>query len=137
MATEFFSAPVTSDMSGQTPQTMRAWIEREFTLDGVLAAGGGSAGAPPFSAIASGEFVLAHDENVWRCLAETLENLRAHGAPTREMLWGFENAVLCTIRRDDGAWLGVFTAPRLGDESALAVRAKLDAFKQQNFAAPV
>ena len=116
---------------------MRAWVEREFALDGVLAAGGGSAGAPVFSAFASGEFVLAHNEEIWRCLAETLENLRTHGAPSREMLWGFENAVLCTIRRDDGAWLGVFTAPDLGDESALAVRAKLDAFKQQEFVAPV
>jgi len=115
---------------------MRAWVEREFALDGVLAAGGGSADAAVFSAFASGEFVLAHNKDVWKHLAETLESLRTHGAPTREMLWGFENAVLCTIRRDDGAWLGVFTAPHLGDESALAVRTKLDAFKQQNFAAP-
>ena len=115
---------------------MRAWLEREFALEGVLAAGGGSADASVFSACASGEFVLAHNEEIWRCLAETLEILRTHGAPSREMLWSFENAVLCTIRRDDGAWLGVFTAPDLGDESALAVRARLDAFLQQNFAPP-
>ena len=123
-------------MSDQPAPMMRAWIEREFALEGVLAAGGGNAGAAVFSAFASGEFVLAHNQEIWRCLAETLDNLRTHGAPTREMLWAFEHAVLCTIRRDDGAWLGVFTAPRLGDESALALRAKLDAFKQQNFATP-
>jgi hypothetical protein len=108
-------------------------MEREFVISGVLAAGGGNLGGTVFSALAEGEFVLAHNEEIWRCVAGALDSLRAHGGATREMLWEFEQAILCTVRRDDGLWIGVFTAPHLSDESALAVRAKLDAFKQYDF----
>jgi len=112
---------------------MRSWIEREFALDGVLAAGGGGIDGRVFSAFAAGEFVLAHNDEIWRCLAVTVEKLRSLGVPTGEMVWGFEQALLCTIRREDGAWLGVFTSPQLRDESALTLRGRLDAFKQHDF----
>jgi len=112
---------------------MRSWIEREFALDGVLAAGGGGRDGKIFSAFASGEFVLAHNEEVWRCIAETISRLHVTGAPIGELFWGFENALLCTLQRDDGSWLGVFTAPQMRDESALVLRTKLDAFRQQQF----
>lgn len=128
--------PMMSDMADDMKKNMQLWFEREFALDGVLAAGGGVSATSVFSAFASGEFVLAHNEAVWRSIGETVQVVSAHGSPTAEMLWGFEQAVLCTIRRPDGAWLGVITEPQLRDDSALALRAKLDAFKQQNFAAP-
>ena len=112
---------------------MKAWIEHEFILDGVLAAGGGCDTASGFSAFANGELVMAHHDEVWRGVAASLARLHTTGAPVGELLWGFEHAVLCTVQRDDGAWLGVFTLPKLSDESALALRAKLDEFKQQPF----
>jgi hypothetical protein len=120
-------------MPENIPSGLRPWLEREFAIEGVLAAGGGSLGGTVFSAFAHGEFVLAHDQELWRCLAAALDGLRTHGGTTREMLWGFERAVLCTVRRDDGLWIGVLTIPHLGDESALALRSKLDAFKQHEF----
>ena len=119
-------------MSTSRNSAMRSWIERELAIDGVLAAGGGSDGLV-FSAFASGELVLAHNEEIWRCIAETIARLHAKGAPIGELFWGFEHAVLCTIQREDGAWLGVFTVPQLGDASALVLRTKLDAFRQQQF----
>lgn len=119
-------------MSAPAQQSMRSWMEQELSIDGVLAAGGG-VGGQSFSAFASGELVLAHNEEIWRRIAEAIARLHAQGAPIGELLWGFEHALLCTIQRDDGAWLGVFTVPHLGDESALALRIKLDAFRQQQF----
>lgn len=108
---------------------MQQWIERELALDGVLAAGGGADLSNGFSSIATGELVLAGDAEVWRLIANAVARLQASGMPVEELLWGFEQAVLCTVQRGDGAWLGVFTAPKLKDASALALRAKLDAFK--------
>jgi hypothetical protein len=122
-----------SDMA-DVKKNMQSWFEREFALDGVLAAGGGLTATSVFAAFAAGEFVLASNEEVWRSIGEAVQAVSAQGAPTGEMLWGFERAVLCTIQRPDGAWLGVITEPQLRDDSALALRAKLDAFKQQNFA---
>jgi hypothetical protein len=120
-------------MADSLPATMRAWVERELAIEGIFAAGGGNLGGNVFSAFAHGDLALALGEEVWRCLMEALDNLRTHGGATREMLWGFESGILCTLRRDDGLWLGVFTGPRLSDESALALRAKLDAFKVEPF----
>ena len=114
---------------------MRSWVEREFALDGVLAAGGGLASGSVFAACASGEFVLAQNEEVWKSLAVALQKLQTQSLPTGEMLWAFEEAMLCTVQREDGAWLGVFTSKLLHDESALALRSSLDAFKQQDFGA--
>jgi hypothetical protein len=115
------------------PRAMKSWMEKEFALDGVLAAGGGMDLDSGFSALATGELVLAADDEVWRAVAATLHGLHASGAVVDELLWGFENAVLCTIKRNDGAWLGVFSAPKLSDDSAFALRARLDAFKEQAF----
>ena len=112
---------------------MKTWIEREFILDGVLAAGGGCDTASAFSAFATGELVMAHHDEVWQGVAVSIARLHTTGASVGELLWGFEHAVLCTVQRDDGAWLGVFTVPKLRDESALTLRAKLDEFKQQTF----
>lgn len=113
--------------------SMKSWVEREFAFDGVLAAGGGTNLASGFSALAAGELVLAGDDEVWRTLAATLRELQASGAIVEELLWSFEHAILCTVLRADGAWLGVFSTPKLSDDSALALRAKLDAFKEQQF----
>ncbi len=121
------------DMPDRVKSNMQSWFEREFALDGVLAAGGGTSANSFFAAFAAGEFVLASNEEIWRSIGETVQSVSAHGVPTGEMLWGFERAVLCTIQRPDGAWLGVITEPDLRDDSALALRAKLDAFKQQDF----
>src|SRR3954463_13277878 len=120
-------------MNAPDLKTMRAWIERELVIDGVLAAGGGGGEELVFSAVASGELVLAHNEEIWHCIADTVAKLRSTGAPVGELFWGFEQAMLCTVQRDDGAWLGVFTVSQLPDESALALRTKLDAFRQQPF----
>lgn len=114
-------------------RAMQSWMEREFALNGVLAAGGGVDLSSGFSALATGELVMAGDDEVWRALAATLRGLNASGAVVDELLWGFEHAILCTVQRKDGAWLGVFSAPKLSDDSALALRAKLDAFKEQAF----
>lgn len=111
-------------------RALKQWMEREFALDGVLAAGGGTDLSSGFSAIATGELVLAADDQVWRTIAANLANIQSTGLPPGELLWGFENAILCTVQRADGAWVGVFTAPRLKDSAAMAVRAKLDAFKE-------
>jgi hypothetical protein len=112
---------------------MQTWIQREFAIDGVLAAGGGRDLAQGFSSLATGELVLAGDAEVWRAIANAVARLQATGMPVEELLWGFEQAVLCTVQRADGAWLGVFTVPKLKDASALALRAKLDAFKAREF----
>lgn len=112
---------------------MQSWIEREFALIGVLAAGGGCSDGTVFSSFASGEMVMAGNEDVWRGVAEAVASLQSKGASAGELLWGFEHAVLCTVQRDDGAWLGVFTVPNLKDEPALVLRSKLDAFRQQQF----
>ena len=111
---------------------LRLWIEREFAHEGVLAVGGGH-GASAFPVYATGEWLAAQNDEVWRQVAAMIASLRAKGAPVGELLWGFEHAILCTMHRDDGLWLGVFTAPRLGDEAALALRAKLDAFREEKF----
>ncbi len=121
------------DMDDAKKTNMQSWFEQEFALDGVLAAGGGVSPTEVFAAFAAGEFVLASNEEVWRSIGESVQSVSAHGSPTGEMLWGFERALLCTIRRPDGAWLGVITEPQLRDDSALALRTKLDAFKQQDF----
>ncbi|HWN96922.1 MAG TPA: hypothetical protein VNT99_17975, partial [Methylomirabilota bacterium] len=102
-------------MNKNQPTTMQAWIEREFAICGVLAAGGGRRDGHVFSSFASGELVLAGNEDVWRGVAETVAVLQSKGAPAGELLWGFEHAVLCTVQRDDGVWLGVFTVPNLKD----------------------
>lgn len=112
---------------------MQSWMEREFALEGVLAVGGGADLSSGFSALATGELVLAGDEEVWRSIAATMRGLHDSGAVVEELLWGFEHAILCTVQRGDGAWIGVFSSPKLGDDSALALRAKLDAFKEQRF----
>jgi hypothetical protein len=112
---------------------MRPWIERELSIDGVLAAGGGNFAGTVFPALAQSDFGSAAGQDVWSCLAETLSGLLNHGGATGEMLWGFDAGVLCTVRRNDGLWMGVFTSPHLGDEAALALRAKLDAFKVMEF----
>ena len=114
---------------------MKSWIEQEFAIDGVLAAGGGLDGDPGFAAFASGELVLANNDELWRVVAENIARLQSHGISTAELLWGFENALLCTVQREDGAWIGVWTVPKLRDESALILRAKLDQFREQKFAA--
>ena len=111
---------------------LRLWIEREFAHEGVLAVGGGL-GASGFPVYATAELLAAQNDEVWRQVAAMIAGLRAKGAPVSELLWGFEHAILCTMHRDDGLWLGVFTAPRLSDEAAVALRAKLDAFKEQTF----
>src|SRR5262245_40412989 len=95
------------NMAGHVKENMQSWFEREFALDGVLAAGGGVSATSVVAAFAAGEFVLASNEEVWRSVGETIQTVGAHGAPTGEMLWGFERAVLCTVQRADGAWLGV------------------------------
>lgn len=112
---------------------LQSWMQREFALDGVLAAGGGTDLSSGFPALATGELVLAGGDEVWRTLAVTIRGLQASGAAVEELLWGFEHAILCTVLRPDGAWLGVFSTPKLSDDSALALRAKLDAFKEQAF----
>lgn len=111
---------------------LRLWIEREFAHAGVLAVGGG-VGSAAFPVYATGELLAAQNDEVWRQVAVMIAGLRAKGAPVGELLWGFEHAILCTMHRDDGLWLGVFTAPQLSDEVAVALRAKLDAFKEQEF----
>lgn len=114
-------------------RALEKWMQRELALDGVLAAGGGADLSSGFSALASGELVLAGDDEVWRTIAATMQGLGKSGAVIEELLWGFEHAILCTVQRGDGAWLGVFSTPKLSDVSALALRAKLDAFKEQAF----
>ena len=113
---------------------MQSWIQREFAIQGVLAAGGSAENGKVFSVFASAELVLASNEEVWRSVGETVANLRQKNAPTGELLWGFEHALLCTVQREDGAWLGVFTVSSLSDEAALSLRSKLDAFKQLQLA---
>jgi hypothetical protein len=113
---------------------MRLWIEREFRLDGVLAVVGGVDLGSGFAAIALGELVMANNDEVWRAIASGIVRLHPTGMPAGELLWGFEHAVLCTVLRDDGAWLGVFTVPKLNDQAALELRTKLDAFREQAFA---
>lgn len=114
----------------------RSWIEQEFALDGVLATGGGHADGSVFAAHATGEFVLAHNDDIWQSLAAVMQKLQTQSLPTGELLWTFEEAVLCTVQREDGAWLGVFTSTLLSEESALALRVRLDAFKQHDFGTP-
>ena len=132
-ATVFFSGPVIIEMSDAGNKALQSWIGQEFALDGVLAAGGGHADGSVFAAQASGEFVLAHNDEIWQSLAAVMQKLQTQSLPTGEMLWTFEEVMLCTVQREDGAWLGVFTSRLLPDESALALRAKLDAFKEQQF----
>jgi hypothetical protein len=120
-------------MGKPAQREMKSWIERAFAIDGVLAAGGGLDGNSGFSAFASGELVMANNDEVWRSVAENFARLQPHETSIAELLWGFEHAVLCTVQRDDGAWIGVFTVSKLRDESALALRAKLDEFREQTF----
>jgi hypothetical protein len=121
------------EMSDARHNAMRSWVEQEFALDGVLAVGGGHADGSVFAAQASGEFVMAHNDEIWKSLGAALQKLQTHSLPTGEMLWSFEESMLCTLQRDDGAWLGVFTSKLLPDESALTLRSALDAFKQKDF----
>ena len=114
-------------------RTIQSWLEQEFALDGVMAAGGGGDLSSGASALATGELVLAADEAVWRALGATLREMQRTGAEVEELIWSFEHAMLCTVLRADGAWMGVFTEQKLSDDSALALRAKLDAFKEQAF----
>ena len=113
--------------------TLQSWLEREFALDGVMAAGGGGDLSSGVSAIATGELVLAGDEAVWRAIGAALHEMQRTGAAVEELVWSFEQAILCTVLRADGAWLGVFTESKLSDDTALALRDKLDAFKRQKF----
>jgi hypothetical protein len=122
-------------MNKTASREMKSWIECEFAIDGVLAAGGGLDGDSGFAAFASGELVLANNDEVWRLVAENIARLQSHGTSVAELLWGFENAVLCTVQREDGAWIGVWTVPKLPDQSALVLRAKLDQFRERQFAA--
>ena len=121
-------------MSKTAQRELKSWIEREFAIDGVLAAGGGMDAGSGFAAFASGELVLANNDDVWRAVAENLGHLQSQGLSVEELLWGFENAVLCSVQREDGAWVGVFTVPKLRDQSALALRAKLDEFRERQLA---
>ncbi len=120
-------------MSTAAQHAMQSWISGELVLDGVLAAGGGLDLSHGFAALATGELVMASQDAVWQGIAAAVAQLQARGTPVGELLWGFEYAVLCTIQRSDGAWLGVFTVPKISDEAALALRARLDAFKEQPF----
>lgn len=112
---------------------LQSWLERELALDGVMAAGGGGDLSSGASAIATGELVLAADEAVWRAIGGALREMQRTGAEVEEMVWSFEQAMLCTVLRADGAWMGVFTGPKLSDDTALALRDRLDAFKRQKF----
>lgn len=122
-------------MSSSASPSVKSWVEREFVIDGVLAVGGGRPDGSIFSGFATGELVLAHNEAVWGAVAASLSRLQGGDTPVNELLWGFENFVLCTAQRTDGMWLGVFTVPKMTDEAALTLRAKLDAFKEQSFVA--
>ena len=121
------------DMDQLIPSTVRPWVEQELCIEGVLAAGGGNLAGAVFPALAQPEFNSAQGEEVWQCIAATLGSLSDHGTATREMLWGFDAGMLCTVRREDGLWLGVFTSMQIADEAALTLRAKLDAFKVLEF----
>ena len=129
----FSFAPVMPDMDQFLPSTIRPWVEQEFCIEGVLAAGGGNLVGTVFPALAHADYNSAQGEEVWHCIAQTLGSLSNHGTATRERLWGFDHGMLCTVRREDGLWIGVFTSMQIADEAALTLRAKLDAFKVQDF----
>ena len=97
-------------MSDAGNNVMQSWVEQEFALDGVLAVGGGPADGSTFTAQANGEFIMAHNDEIWKGLGAALQKLQTQSLPTGEMLWTFEEAMLCTVQRADGAWLAVFTA---------------------------
>jgi hypothetical protein len=107
----------------------RAWAEQRLAGEGVLAVGGGASAADVFVAHVAPEFVLALNKEIWRTVGQTLERLQEVNAPSDLGLWTFEESLLWTARRPDGAWLAVFTVPRPSDEIAALIDSGLTEFR--------
>ena len=121
-------------MTDTTKQTVQSWCADRINGDGVLAVGGGFPDGAVFTGLIAPEFVLAHNEDVWRSIGLALKRTRESGAPCDELLWSFEGASLLTAIRADGCWLGVFLTPESVERTADPVRALLREFQSLTLA---
>ena len=115
-------------MTGETKQAVKAWSAEKLSVEGLLAAGGGFPDGDVFTTFIAPEFVLAHNEEVWRAIGTALTKARDSGAACDELRWSFEGASLLTACRKDGTWLGVFLPLESASDSAGTVRARLGEF---------
>jgi hypothetical protein len=127
MASSFGQA---ESMTREAKDALRKWCAEHLSGEGLLAVGGGFSDGETFTTHVAPEFVLAHNEELWREIAATLAKVRETNTPGDDLVWQFEGALLCSARRNDGAWLGVFLSLEGGNQLAEATRMKLDEFRR-------
>jgi hypothetical protein len=98
------------------------WMKALAPVAGVLAVGVQLGDKSCLSRSWSDPFSESALEGVWRAVADVFPVLKLNHLPAGRLRWIYERALLYCERREDGLWLGVFTArdPQLVDMSGVA-----------------
>ena len=90
-----------------------AWFEALPSFAGLLAAGVRVPDQATHSKSWVGSWPEAALANAWRCVDDTFRVMRLHRFPTRQLRWTYAEALLTSVRRDDGSLLTVLTKTEL------------------------
>jgi len=91
-------------------ESFSQWLSRRTQLRGVFACGIRFPDKTSLTQSWSPEFTASPLENAWRCAGDALQVLGAGSLPNERVHWVYEKALLYCVRREDGTWLGIFTA---------------------------
>lgn len=105
-----------------------AWFEALPSFAGLLAAGVRVPDQATHSKSWVGSWPEAALANAWRCVDDTFRVMRLHRFPTRQLRWTYAEALLTSVRRDDGSLLTVLTKTELSQDAEAALRSWIEAF---------
>jgi hypothetical protein len=86
------------------------WVGERARVPGVLACGLRFPDKSCFTQSWSPEYPVRYLEHAWRCASDAFQVLKINSFPNRHVRWVYEQALLYCARRDDGIYLGMFTA---------------------------
>ncbi len=91
-------------------ESFKQWLSRRSRQRGVLACGVRFPDKTALTQSWSQEFTSPSLDNAWRCASDAFEVLKVNFFPDQRIRWVYENALLHCVRREDGIYLGIFTA---------------------------
>jgi hypothetical protein len=111
----------------QDLQMVEVWLAQPWP-NGVIAAGGCSADARPFTRTLHSSRSLVLPPEFWVTLNEAVAQLGAYGCGGDRATWVFEGAVMHVATRSDGAWAAAIVTREVSPTIEKGVQARLREF---------
>jgi hypothetical protein len=97
-------------MTAYDTEVISVWLDQSWP-SGIIAVGGCDAEGKIFSNGLGDKAARQIADQCWMTLNEAVAQLAAYDFGEGQSKWVFENAIIYSVRRPDGAWAGIM-APR-------------------------